>query len=64
MTAVPAHEIIVIDPVASQDGWETLRQQCHDVRINVFHHEQGFPLDVELDESVSLLPAFVLRLTY
>jgi hypothetical protein len=26
------------------------REGCYSVRINVFHHEQGFPLEAEIDE--------------
>jgi hypothetical protein len=43
----PAHEIVVVPP---ED--ETRRKECYNVRIQVFVHEQGFPLDVEIDESV------------
>lgn len=45
--AIPDHEIVVVD-YKQQD----LRRQCYDVRINVFVHEQGFPVDVELDQFV------------
>ena len=43
----PAHEILVVP-----EGQKALREQCYDIRIQVFHLEQGFPLDVEIDESV------------
>lgn len=43
------HEIIRI-PSLGQTGREQLRHQCYDVRIDVFHREQGFPLDTEIDE--------------
>ena len=43
------HEIIRI-PSVGQTGREQLRHQCYDVRIDVFHREQGFPLDTEIDE--------------
>jgi hypothetical protein len=43
----PAHEIVIVPP---ED--ETRREECYNVRIQVFVHEQGFPLDVEIDESV------------
>ena len=46
------HEIILV-PSVGQSGREQLRQQCYDVRIDVFHLEQGFPLDAEIDEYVS-----------
>jgi hypothetical protein len=43
------HEIVLI-PSVGQYGREQLLQQCYDVRINVFHREQGFPLDAEIDK--------------
>jgi GNAT superfamily N-acetyltransferase len=43
----PTHEIVIVP-----DGEKELREQCYDVRIQVFHHEQGFPLDTEIDEQV------------
>jgi hypothetical protein len=46
------HEIVLV-PSVGQSGREQLRQQCYDVRIDVFHREQGFPLDAEIDEYVS-----------
>ena len=49
MADVPAHEIITVPP-AGHKGHEELRQQCYDVRIDVFHHEQKFPLETEIDE--------------
>lgn len=54
MATVPAaaHEIVVV-PALCQDGQVDIRQQCYDVRIDVFHREQGFPLDTEIDEWVS-----------
>ncbi|KAF9448239.1 acyl-CoA N-acyltransferase, partial [Macrolepiota fuliginosa MF-IS2] len=45
---IPSHDIIV---VSSRDEL----QQCFDVRVEVFHHEQGFPLDLELDELATRL---------
>ncbi|KAF7975107.1 hypothetical protein HWV62_10387 [Athelia sp. TMB] len=42
---IPEHEIVAV-----QHNQQDLRRQCYDVRINVFVHEQGFPLDVELDQ--------------
>jgi predicted GNAT family N-acyltransferase len=49
MAVPPDHEIILV-PAVGQSGREQLRQECYDVRINVFHHEQGFSLDAEIDE--------------
>ncbi|KAH9045281.1 acyl-CoA N-acyltransferase, partial [Lactarius pseudohatsudake] len=43
------HEIIRI-PSVGQPGREQLRHHCYDVRIDVFHREQGFPLDTEIDK--------------
>ena len=43
------HETILVPPVG-QSGREQLRQECYDIRIDVFHHEQGFPLDAVIDE--------------
>lgn len=43
------HEIIRISSVEQPDR-EKLRHQCYDVRIDVFHREQGFPLDTEIDK--------------
>jgi hypothetical protein len=41
------HETVLVLP---NEPELELRQQCYNVRINVFHHEQGFPLDAEIDE--------------
>ncbi|KAJ3536529.1 hypothetical protein NM688_g6825 [Phlebia brevispora] len=62
MTEVPAHEIIVV-PAAGQDGHQELRQQCYDVRIEVFHHEQKFPLETEIDDLDETATHILLRLT-
>ena len=53
--APPAHEIVVV-PAPGAPGRDALRQQCYDVRIDVFHREQGFPLDTEIDECVPPRP--------
>ncbi len=42
MSFSPNHEIVF--------GAEKFRQECYNVRINVFHHEQGFPLEAEIDK--------------
>lgn len=47
--SAPAHEIIKI-PDFGAPGRDALKQQCFDVRIAVFTHEQGFPLETEVDE--------------
>lgn len=65
MADSPPHEILVIQK-GTTDDWEHLRQQCFDIRVQVFHHEQKFPLDTEFDEFVSLpfgtLPTSFLKL--
>lgn len=48
----PQYEILVVPGVGAPHRDE-LRQECYDVRIDVFHREQKFPLDTEIDESVS-----------
>jgi hypothetical protein len=48
---LPAYEIIIVPPPEHQ-GRHTLLQQCIQVRIAVFVTEQGFPLEVEVDEYV------------
>lgn len=48
-TGVPVNELIII-PAVGEEGRDILKQQCFDVRIDVFHHEQGFPLETEIDE--------------
>ncbi|KAH9943238.1 acyl-CoA N-acyltransferase [Epithele typhae] len=60
--ATPQHEIIIV-PAPGQPGFEELRQQCYDVRIEVFHREQGFPLETEVDEFDDAATHFLLRLT-
>ena len=47
MSSVPNHEIVRVR--FGREGDED-RQDCYNVRINVFHHEQGFPLDAVIDE--------------
>ena len=49
MTGPPSHEIVVV-PDAGEPGREELLQECFNVRIDVFHHEQKFPLETEIDE--------------
>ncbi|KAI0722761.1 acyl-CoA N-acyltransferase [Earliella scabrosa] len=61
MASPPAHEIIVV-PSVGQPGREELRQQCYDVRIDVFHREQGFPLDTEIDHLDEEATHILLRL--
>lgn len=48
------HEIIVV-PGYGETGRDVLKQQCIDLRIEVFIHEQGFCLDDEIDEFRDLI---------
>ena len=57
---VPLHEVIRI-PAYGEDGHEELKRQCFDLRISVFVHEQGFPLEVEIDQ---LRPFLSIPCTY
>ncbi|KAF8165574.1 acyl-CoA N-acyltransferase [Crassisporium funariophilum] len=52
----PKHEIVL---VRTPDE----RQQCYNVRIAVFHVEQKFPLDTEIDDMDDKATHFLLRLT-
>ncbi|TFK43765.1 acyl-CoA N-acyltransferase [Crucibulum laeve] len=54
--SAPSHEIIVVQTPEE-------RQQCYDVRIDVFHHEQKFPLETEIDDMEDMATHFLLRLT-
>ncbi|KAF8138357.1 acyl-CoA N-acyltransferase [Boletus edulis] len=58
---LPSHEIIVIPPSGHQDRLSLL-DQCINVRIDVFVHEQQFSLDVEVDEHDPIATHFLLRL--
>ncbi|KAF9263722.1 hypothetical protein L218DRAFT_1077236 [Marasmius fiardii PR-910] len=53
----PEHQIVIATT-------EREIQQCLQVRIDVFHHEQGFPLEVEIDkyDSDPSVKHFLLRL--
>ncbi|KAN0126726.1 Acyl-CoA N-acyltransferase [Russula decolorans] len=55
----PNHEIVVV-PFGGEG--DELRQGCYSVRINVFHHEQGFSLEADLDELDETAEHFLLRL--
>jgi len=57
----PPHEIIVIPP-PGHEGRQVLLDQCINVRIDVFVHEQEFSLDVEVDEQDPSATHFLLRL--
>ena len=58
VSTAPDHETILV-PSVGESGREQLRQECYNVRINVFHHEQGFSLDAEIDELRLIGPAAV-----
>ena len=45
---VPAHEIVVV-PAPGEPGRDELLQHCYDLRVEVFHREQGFSLEDEFD---------------
>ena len=53
------HEIILVPPLGQFDR-EQLLQECYDIRINVFHHEQGYSLNVVFDELRLTGPAAVI----
>ncbi|KZT06396.1 acyl-CoA N-acyltransferase [Laetiporus sulphureus 93-53] len=57
---IPPHDLLVV-PVAHPER-TALRQQCYDVRIAVFHCEQGFPLDTEIDDLDDAATHILLRL--
>ncbi|KAI0268131.1 acyl-CoA N-acyltransferase [Gloeopeniophorella convolvens] len=59
--APPLHEIVQV-PSLGQPGRAALRDQCYAVRIAVFHHEQRFPLDTEIDDLDETAEHFLLRL--
>ncbi|TEB35744.1 hypothetical protein FA13DRAFT_1728594 [Coprinellus micaceus] len=52
----PAHEVIIAKTPEE-------RQQCFDIRIQVFHVEQKFPLETEIDENEETATHILLRLT-
>lgn len=58
----PPHEIVIVQKGRTED-WEVLRQQCFDIRVQVFHCEQKFPLDTEFDEFVSFVAPAPLNST-
>jgi len=58
---LPPHQIIVIPPPGHEDRL-LLLDQCINVRIDVFVHEQQFPLDAEVDERDPTATHFLLRL--
>ncbi|KAF8592710.1 acyl-CoA N-acyltransferase [Ramaria rubella] len=57
----PTHEIVQVAPAGSPDR-QALYDQCIHVRIEVFVHEQKFPLETEVDEIDSYGTHFLLRL--
>ncbi|EKM79858.1 hypothetical protein AGABI1DRAFT_119918 [Agaricus bisporus var. burnettii JB137-S8] len=53
---IPSYEIVVASSKEEQ-------QQCYEVRVNVFHYEQKFPLECELDDKEDISTHILLRLT-
>ncbi|KAI6105920.1 acyl-CoA N-acyltransferase [Pisolithus sp. B1] len=58
---VPDHEIITL-PAAGHRNYQPLLDQCLNVRVEVFVHEQGFSLDDEFDKHDPTATHFLLRL--
>ncbi|KIM68939.1 hypothetical protein SCLCIDRAFT_1209155 [Scleroderma citrinum Foug A] len=56
----PDHEIVVV-PATGHPDRQALWDQCLRVRIDVFVHEQGFPLGVETDQYDPIATHFLLR---
>jgi hypothetical protein len=63
MTLTPDHEIVLV-PSQAGGRQELVRQGCYNVRINVFHREQGFPLEAEIDELRVIQPAAAAAASY
>ena len=59
LSSDPDHEIILVPPLG-QPGREQLLQECYDIRINVFHHEQGYSLNAVFDELSLIGPAAIV----
>jgi len=60
-SSIPEHEILIV-PALGQPGRDELRQQCYDVRIDVFVHEQKFALEDEIDDLDETATHILLRL--
>ncbi|KIJ37423.1 hypothetical protein M422DRAFT_33756 [Sphaerobolus stellatus SS14] len=58
---LPPHEIVVVPSHGSLDRKE-LYDQCIQVRIEVFVHEQGYDLDTEVDTLDPLATHLLLRI--
>ncbi|KAJ3902351.1 acyl-CoA N-acyltransferase [Lentinula edodes] len=56
MSERPAHEIVIASNEAEV-------QQCYQIRIDVFAHEQGFPIETEIDHLDPIATHFLMRLT-
>lgn len=59
LSSDPDHEIILVPPLGQSDR-EQLLQECYDIRINVFHHEQGYSLNAVFDELSLIGPATIV----
>ncbi|KAG8218534.1 acyl-CoA N-acyltransferase [Butyriboletus roseoflavus] len=57
----PPREIVVV-PLPGHECRQLLLDQCINVRIDVFVHEQQFSLDVEVDDQDPTATHFLLRL--
>ncbi|KZV69879.1 hypothetical protein PENSPDRAFT_652015 [Peniophora sp. CONT] len=57
----PPHEVVVISDYPEEEA--QLRQQCYVVRKDVFCTEQGFSVELEIDENDATATHLLLRLT-
>ncbi|KAJ7087409.1 acyl-CoA N-acyltransferase [Mycena crocata] len=54
---------IVSTEIVFAKGDKQIIEDCHRIRKEVFHIEQGFPLDTEFDEVEDVATHFLLRVT-
>ncbi|KAJ7639130.1 acyl-CoA N-acyltransferase [Roridomyces roridus] len=54
---------IVSTEVVHARGDETIIKDCHRIRVQVFHVEQGFPLETEFDAVEDVAEHFLVRVT-
>ncbi|KAJ7228340.1 acyl-CoA N-acyltransferase [Mycena pura] len=54
---------VVSTEVVYARGDEEIIRECHRIRKEVFHLEQGFPLDTEYDDVEDVATHFLLRVT-
>ncbi|KAJ7930094.1 acyl-CoA N-acyltransferase [Mycena leptocephala] len=55
--------MIVSTEIVFGQGDQKIIQECHRIRKEVFHIEQGFPLDTEYDDVEDVAYHFLLRVT-